>query len=45
VGWLAQASSLPAALSVLAILALAITALAHHVREPVPGSPTPRAEN
>jgi predicted MFS family arabinose efflux permease len=36
VGWLAQASSLPAALSVLAILALAIAALAHHVREPVP---------
>jgi len=34
-GWLAQASSLRAALSVLAILALVITALAHHVREPV----------
>ncbi len=36
VGWLAQASSLPRALSVLAVLALAITVLAHHVREPVP---------
>jgi MFS family permease len=35
-GWLAQASSLRAALSVLAVLALAITALAHHLREPVP---------
>jgi MFS family permease len=35
-GWLAQASSLRVALSVLALLALAITALAHHVREPVP---------
>jgi MFS family permease len=35
-GWLAQASSLRAALSVLALLALVITALAHHVREPVP---------
>jgi MFS family permease len=34
VGWLAQASSLRAALSVLAILALVIAALAHHVREP-----------
>jgi len=34
VGWLAQASSLRVALSVLAILALVITALAHHVREP-----------
>ena len=37
-GWLAQASSLPAALSVLAMLALAITALAHHLREPAPDS-------
>jgi hypothetical protein len=39
VGWLAQASSLRVALSVLAILALAITALAHHLREPVPEGP------
>jgi MFS family permease len=36
VGWLAQASSLRVALSVLAILALAITALAHHLRESAP---------
>jgi MFS family permease len=36
VGWLAQASSLRVALSVLVILALVITALAHHLREPVP---------
>jgi MFS family permease len=36
VGWLAQASSLRVALSVLAILALAIAALAYHLREPVP---------
>jgi MFS family permease len=35
VGWLAQASSLRVALSVLVILALVITALAHHLREPV----------
>ena len=41
VGWLAQASSLPAALSVLAILALAITALANHVREPCQPNPGP----
>jgi MFS family permease len=34
VGWLAQASSLRAALSLLAVLTLAITALAHHLREP-----------
>jgi MFS family permease len=39
-GWLAQASSLPVALSLLAILALAITVLAHHLREPVPESCT-----
>ena len=37
VGWLAQASSLPAALSVLVLLALVITALAHHLREPDSG--------
>jgi MFS family permease len=36
VGWLAQASSLRVALSVLVVLALVITALAHHLREPVP---------
>jgi MFS family permease len=34
VGWLAEATSLRAALGVLAILALLITVLAHHVREP-----------
>jgi len=39
VGWVAQASSLRLALSVLALLALAITALAHHLREPVPERP------
>jgi MFS family permease len=39
VGWLAQASSLRVALSVLAILALAIAALAHHLREPAPEGP------
>jgi MFS family permease len=38
VGWLAQASSLRAALSLLAVLALAITALAHHLREPTPAA-------
>jgi MFS family permease len=42
VGWLAQASSLRLALGVLAILALAITALAHHVREPVAAEITGR---
>jgi MFS family permease len=42
VGWLAQASSLRVALGVLAILALAITALAHHLREPVPDGATGR---
>jgi predicted MFS family arabinose efflux permease len=36
VGWLAQASSLRAALSVIAVLAMAITVLAHHLREPAP---------
>lgn len=39
IGWVAQASSLRVALSVLAMLALAITALAHHLREPVPEGP------
>jgi MFS family permease len=39
VGWLAQASSLRVALSVLVILALAITTLAHHLREPAPAGP------
>lgn len=33
VGWLAQATSLRAALGVLAVLALTIAGLAHHVRE------------
>jgi predicted MFS family arabinose efflux permease len=36
VGWLAQASSLRAALSVIAVLAMAIAVLAHHLREPAP---------
>ena len=39
VGWLAQASSLRVGLSVLALLALAITALAHHLREPASDRP------
>jgi MFS family permease len=42
VGWLAQASSLRLSLGVLAILALAIAALAHHVREPVAAGVTGR---
>jgi len=39
VGWLAQASSLRVGLSVLALLALTITALAHHLREPASDRP------